>query len=89
MKEVSGKESVSRGCFKSEEHKLFMCNKGVQKMDSKENIKGLSGTVQYSVECCQEDFCNVGPFPALQDSTSKLFIYLRKGNRYMYLIGYI
>lgn len=76
MKEVSGKEYVRRGCFKSEEHKLFMCNKrGIQNGNSKENIRELSGSVQYSIECCQEDFCNVGPYPMLQDySASKMFI---------------
>jgi hypothetical protein len=56
-----------------------MCNKqGIQsgKENSKENhIRGLSSSVQYSIECCQKDFCNIGPYPTLQDySTSKMFI---------------
>lgn len=37
------------------------------------HIRNLRGSAQYLVECCQEDFCNVGPYPELQDnSTSKI-----------------
>lgn len=74
MKEADGTESVSRGCYKLEEHKLFLCNKeDNQDAEHKErHARGLGG-VQYSVECCQADFCNVGPYPVLQDySTSKI-----------------
>ncbi|KYN11906.1 PREDICTED: activin receptor type-1 [Trachymyrmex cornetzi] len=73
MREVSGREYVSRGCYKSEEHKLMMCNKeNNQNTDQhkKRNVRGLSGGVQFSVECCQADFCNVGPYPQLEDSTN-------------------
>jgi len=74
MREVNGKEFVSRGCYKSEEHKLMMCNKeNYQNTDQhkKRNVRGLSGA-QFSVECCQSDFCNVGPYPKLEDSTSEI-----------------
>ncbi|XP_050450463.1 activin receptor type-1-like [Cataglyphis hispanica] len=69
VKEADGTESVSRGCYKLEEHKLFMCNKeDNQDAEHKErHIRGLTNGVQYSVECCQADFCNVGPYPVLQD----------------------
>lgn len=69
VREADGSESVSRGCYKLEEHKLFMCNKeGNQDGERKErHARGLSGGVQYSVECCQADFCNDGPYPVLQD----------------------
>ncbi|KAG5317351.1 ACVR1 protein, partial [Pseudoatta argentina] len=73
MREVSGREFVSRGCYKSEEHKLMMCNKeNYQNTDQhkKRNVRGLSGSVQFSVECCQADFCNVGAYPKLEDSTN-------------------
>lgn len=76
MREVDGTEYVSRGCYTSEEHKLLMCNKeNGQNTDQykKRNIRGLSGGVQFSVECCQADFCNVGPYPKLEDySTSEI-----------------
>lgn len=32
-------------------------------------IRNIRGGAQYSVECCQEDFCNTGPYPALQDDS--------------------
>ncbi|KAG5313414.1 ACVR1 protein, partial [Acromyrmex insinuator] len=73
MREVSGREFVSRGCYKSEEHKLMMCNKENYQntnQHKKRNVRGLSGGVQFSVECCQADFCNVGPYPKLEDSTN-------------------
>ncbi|KYN06312.1 PREDICTED: activin receptor type-1-like [Cyphomyrmex costatus] len=73
VREVNGKEYVSRGCYKSEEHKLMMCNKENSQNNiehKKRNVRGLSGGVQYSVECCQADFCNVGPYPKLEDSTN-------------------
>lgn len=63
-------EYVSRGCYKSEEHKLMMCNKeNSQNIDqhAERNVRGLSGGVQFSVECCQADFCNVGPYPKLEN----------------------
>lgn len=75
MREADGTEYVSRGCYKSEEHKLLMCNKeNGQNIDQykRRNIRGLSG-VQFSVECCQADFCNIGPYPKLEDySTSEI-----------------
>ncbi|XP_011860633.1 PREDICTED: activin receptor type-1 [Vollenhovia emeryi] len=74
VREADGTESVSRGCYKSEEHKLLMCDKeSGQNADQHErrNIRGfhrrLSSGVQFSVECCQADFCNVGPYPKLED----------------------
>lgn len=76
MREADGTEHVSRGCYKSEDHKKFMCNRDEnQHTDHKEgHIRGLPGGVQYSVECCQEDFCNSGPYPVLQDHTSSKII---------------
>ncbi|XP_077269621.1 type I BMP receptor saxophone isoform X2 [Temnothorax americanus] len=47
-----------------------MCNKeNAQNLDQhkRRNIRGLSGGAQFSVECCQADFCNVGPYPKLED----------------------
>ncbi|XP_071567189.1 activin receptor type-1 isoform X1 [Temnothorax nylanderi] len=70
VREADGTEYVSRGCYKSEEHKLLMCNKeNAQNLDQhkRRNIRGLSGGAQFSVECCQADFCNVGPYPKLED----------------------
>lgn len=74
MRNVDGTERVSRGCYKTEDHKLFLCNKEHTESESREkrHVRVLANGVQYSVECCQADFCNVGPYPALQDySTSK------------------
>lgn len=72
MRKADGTEHVSRGCYKSEEHRQFMCNKEEsQNTDQKEgHVRGLPGGVRYSVECCQEDFCNVGSYPVLQDYTT-------------------
>lgn len=69
VRKADGTEHVSRGCYKSEEHRQFMCNKEEsQNTDQKEgHLRGLPGGVRYSVECCQEDFCNVGSYPVLQD----------------------
>ncbi|KAL0103094.1 hypothetical protein PUN28_017437 [Cardiocondyla obscurior] len=76
MREIDGTEYVSRGCYKSEEHKLLMCNKeNGQNVDpyKRRNIRGLSGGVQFSVECCQSDFCNVGPYPKLEDYSTHTY----------------
>lgn len=73
MREADGKEYVNRGCYTKEEHKLLMCNKeNSQNVDhyKERNIKGLSGGAQFSIECCQADFCNVGPYPKLEDYTA-------------------
>lgn len=56
-----------------------MCNKEEnQNTEHTEgHIRNLRGGAQYSVECCQEDFCNVGPYPVLHDySTSKTIQYI-------------
>ncbi|KAH0950097.1 hypothetical protein HN011_008070 [Eciton burchellii] len=69
VREADGIEYVSRGCYTSEEHKLFLCNKeGSQIENHKEKrARRLLNGVQYSIECCQADFCNSGPYPILQD----------------------
>lgn len=77
MREQDGMEYFSRGCYTLEEHKLFMCNKeGSQSEDHQERrARGLQKGVRYSVECCQADFCNDGPYPVLQDySIGKIFL---------------
>ncbi|KAL6259338.1 hypothetical protein P5V15_009253 [Pogonomyrmex californicus] len=73
MREVDGTEYVSRGCYKSEEHKLLMCNKESSQsanQHKEKNVRGLSSGVQFSVECCQADFCNIGPYPMLKNYSS-------------------
>lgn len=80
MREVDGTEYVSRGCYEKEEHKLLMCNRESQNTNQhkKRNVRELSGGAQFSVECCQADLCNVGPYPKLDDyyTTGKIKICL-------------
>lgn len=55
-----------------------MCNREENQNaeHAERHIRNLRGGAQYSVECCQEDFCNVGPYPVLHDSNSKIIQYI-------------
>ncbi|XP_020296723.1 activin receptor type-1-like [Pseudomyrmex gracilis] len=72
VRNADGTERVSRGCYKTEDHKLFLCNKEHAESREKRHVRVLANGVQYSVECCQADFCNVGPYPALQDYSTNV-----------------
>ncbi|XP_036147164.1 activin receptor type-1 isoform X2 [Monomorium pharaonis] len=70
VRETDGTEYVNRGCYEKEEHKLLMCNRENgqnTEQHKKRNVRELSGGAQFSVECCQADLCNVGPYPKLED----------------------
>ncbi|XP_032663836.1 activin receptor type-1-like [Odontomachus brunneus] len=72
VRQVDGTEYVKRGCYTSEDHRMLTCNREEnQNAEHAEgHIRNLRGGAQYSVECCQEDFCNVGPYPVLHDSNN-------------------
>ncbi|XP_076173067.1 type I BMP receptor saxophone isoform X1 [Ptiloglossa arizonensis] len=73
VRQSDGSESVSRGCTRSIDQMLLICNKqqpprtNQSGNNKKRHVTGSLSGVQYYVECCQTDFCNGGPFPILQD----------------------
>lgn len=73
IREMDGRESISRGCVANFDQMQFYCNKQQSTKDTKSenglkrHVSRSSGRAHLSVECCQGDLCNNGSFPALQD----------------------
>ena len=61
MRDISGQESVSKGCTTNPEQVILYCNT-LSFDGDRENQKESSS---YAMECCEGDFCNNGTFPAL------------------------
>ncbi|GLV36452.1 saxophone [Carabus blaptoides fortunei] len=63
VREITGEESVSRGCTTKPEQLPLMCRTpAFTSTHSKRHAVG-----QYHIKCCTGDLCNDGPFPTLSE----------------------
>ncbi|KAJ8667105.1 hypothetical protein QAD02_008767 [Eretmocerus hayati] len=69
VREVDGTTREHRGCVEHRERVPLYCNKHLQGGKINSAYSGPEGG-QFHVECCQEDFCNNGTFPLLDDNSS-------------------
>ncbi|KAJ8679453.1 hypothetical protein QAD02_015240 [Eretmocerus hayati] len=68
VREADGKTRGHRGCLKDRDHVPLYCNKHLQG-GKPTNMHARLDRGYFTIECCQEDFCNNGTLPLLQDST--------------------
>ncbi|XP_014237384.1 activin receptor type-1-like [Trichogramma pretiosum] len=64
VREHDGTTRISRGCVLQREHVPLYCNKHLASGASNDNIQIGAGS--FHTICCQEEFCNSGPFPELR-----------------------
>ncbi|XP_011494539.1 PREDICTED: activin receptor type-1 [Ceratosolen solmsi marchali] len=69
VRETDGKKRGRRGCIVNRDQVPLICNKHLQS-GNVTNGNNRNGGGQFHTECCQEELCNGGPFPILQDRTT-------------------